>query len=93
MKHTHYYPTHFRKLSDEAVGFDQHRLIDLKQRKQEVKPFMVDGMNMDKESILKHREGMIRLRDAALKSNMLDWAFQISVVIAILHHLAEVMEA
>jgi len=58
-----------------------------------MKPFMVDGMNMDKESILKHREGMIQLRDAALKANMLDWAFQISVVIAILHHLAEVMEA
>jgi len=32
MKHTHYLPTSFRCLTDEQVGFAQHRLIDLGHR-------------------------------------------------------------
>jgi hypothetical protein len=57
-----------------------------------VKPFYVDDIRMTKEELTRHREAMIVLRDAAMRASMLDWSFQISLVIAILARVIEQVE-
>ena len=57
-----------------------------------IEPFNVDGITVDKAKVLELRESVILLRDGAIKSGNLDWAFSISLIIAFMHQLAERME-
>ena len=57
-----------------------------------MKPFVVDGMPQDKAALAQHREYLIAIRDESIKQSCLADAFELSVIIAIFHHLIEVTD-
>lgn len=49
-----------------------------------MKYFEVDGIALDPETVDRLRNSVIATRDAAIKQGLLDWGFELSLVVALI---------